>query len=134
MMENYGFVPMDDAELETTGFPSSIGSFSDLFNIMEEELDNKRIRLTNIGTANKMNSAEKEISFLNNYFIYKKIRNPNAKEIAINFMSKTLEQEEEEEKQTDLSVDSTIPKISRQVKKYKKKLTLPSTNITKKIT
>ena len=131
-MENYGFIPINDENALELGFPSSIGSFSDLFDIMKDELNTKRIRLTNIGTANKMNKAEKEISFLNNYFIYKKIRNPNAKEIATNLMSKTFEQEEEEKKQTDLAVNSTKPTILRQVKKYKKKLKLPSTNITKK--
>ena len=65
---------------------------------------------------------EKTISYLNNYFIYKKIRNTNAKEISKMMTgksqaSKTDEEEKEQEK--------SMPE-KRRVRKYAKKIVLPS--------
>ena len=79
----------------------------------------------------KMTPDEKKISFLNNYFIYKKIRNPDAKELSLSFMDKSVDQEKLEQKETLELVESTKVKPKRKVKKYKKKIKLP-TNLSKK--
>ena len=39
---------------------------------------NHKLNKSNIGKALNMSVKEKSISFLNNYFIFKKVRNPNA--------------------------------------------------------
>ena len=124
-LENYGFVPIDDETAQSMGFPSAIGSFEDLFDIMKEEVENKKIKSINVGNALNMNVFEKRISFLNNYFIYKKVRNVDAKKIALSLTSQTEEQQLSEKKQTASLIDSTSVKPKRKVKKYKKKLTLP---------
>ena len=44
-----------------------------------------------IGDALKMSPAEKNLSFLNNYFIFKKIRNVNAKTLNENIFEKMVD-------------------------------------------
>ena len=65
---------------------------------MEEELERKIIKTASIGKANSMTPNEKTISFLNNYFIFKKIRDTNAKEITNNLLTISEEQEKLDEK------------------------------------
>jgi len=125
-MENYGFVPVTDSEARKMGFPTAIASFEELHNKMEEELERKIIKTANIGKANNMTPNEKTISFLNNYFIFKKIRDTNAKEITNNLLTISKEQEKLDEEDTEkANTDLQPTKKKRIVKKYKKKLKLP---------
>jgi hypothetical protein len=126
-MENYGFVPISDTEANNLGFPSAIGSFEALFDIMEENLHNNKIKRKNIGKASNMTIKEKQISFLNNYFIYKKVRNPNAREITNTKLNISRHQEDLDDDSTKkLGETKTQTRIKKRiVKKYKKKLTLP---------
>ena len=64
IMENYGFQLADPTEIN---LPSSIGSFQDLFYIMMDKIKKDKTRL--YGEGPFMNTNEKRISFLNNYFI-----------------------------------------------------------------
>lgn len=80
-MEDYGFVPLDESECKEIGLEHPIGSFEHLYDRMNQELENKEIRKNSVGKADEMKFKEKEISFLNNYFIFKKIRNVNTKEM-----------------------------------------------------
>ena len=124
-MENYGFVPIRDNEAQQMGFPKAIGSFELLYDRMEDELESKRIKKSNIGKANNMSSNEKIISFLNNYFIFKKIRDPNAREITNTLLTISDAQNELGKEETIETQKEVKPKKKRVVKKYKKKLTLP---------
>ena len=124
-LNNYGFEPVDDDTAQRMGFPTAIGSFQDLFDIMSEEIATRKIRSINVGTALDMNSSEKQISFLNNYCIYKKIRNPNAKGLTLAFTSQTVEHDELDKDETGKLTKSPRSKPKRQVTKYKKKVTLP---------
>ena len=92
---------------------------------MKDEISKKRLKKQDIGDAINMTTDEKRISFLNNYFIYKKVRNPNAKEITDNILNITEQEAELSKNQNDeLQKTQDKPK-ARQVKKYKKKLKLP---------
>ena len=124
-LENYGFVPVTDIEAQRMGFPQAIGSFESLFDIMEDELQNGRINKSNIGKALNMTINEKNISFLNNYFIYKKVRNPNAKELTNNKLTISKQQEELDKAETVELQKTLKPEKKRIVKKYKKKIKLP---------
>lgn len=124
-MEHYGFVPAANNKARQMGFPQAIGSFEDLFDKMEEELQNHKIKQANVGKAANMSVNEKTISFLNNYFIFEKIRDVNAREITNEFLAitegqKTLDNEETSELQKSLT-----PPVKRPIRKYKKKLKLP---------
>ena len=72
-----------------------------------------------------MSVNEKTISFLNNYYIFKKVRNPNAKEITDRILNITAEQTKLDEDETTELQKTIKPKKKREVKKYKKKLKLP---------
>jgi hypothetical protein len=80
LIENYGFTPLTTDECKQLGFISSIGSFSLLYN----KMNNKIKRGTDVslfGSAPNLNPNEKKISFLNNYFIYKKRRPINGETV-----------------------------------------------------
>ena len=130
VMENYGFVPINDNEAQRFGFPSGIGSFERLFDIMEDDIEQNRLKRSDIGKAINMTQNEKTISFLNNYFIFKKVRNPNAVELTNQVLTISQQQEELNKEDTE-EVKSNLNKINktkvnkRKVKKFKKKLKLP---------
>ena len=59
------------------------------------------------------------------HFIFKKIRDPNAKEITNNLLTISDAQNELGKEETSEIIQQIKPKKKRSVKKYKKKLTLP---------
>jgi hypothetical protein len=124
-MENFGFVPIPDSEAKMMGFPQAIGSFETLFDIMKDELEQRKLKNANIGKAANMKTNEKIISFLNNYFIFKKVRNPNAKEITDTLLTISDGQSKLDNEDTQNINKETKKTTKRLVKKYKKKLTLP---------
>ena len=124
-LSNYGFEPVDDGTAQGMGFPTAIGSFQDLYDIMSDDIANRKIKSISVGKALNMNSSEKKISFLNNYFIFKKIRNPNAKSLTSAFTSTAAQQDELDKNETVESDKTSKTKPKRNVKKYKKKVRLP---------
>lgn len=109
LMEIYGFVLPDKEELEN--IPSNIGSFKDLYNYMENDVELNKLKKHNLGNTLKMTTEEKKLSFLNKYFIFKKVRNVDPKMIVLS----NPYLEEEPEKEEDASIVIT---------KKKKKITL----------
>jgi len=81
LIENYGFTPLTIDEAKELGFISGIGSFSLLFNKMNIDIKKNSYLKKKYGTADKLNVNEKKISFLNNYFIFKKRRPVNAESV-----------------------------------------------------
>jgi hypothetical protein len=124
-MEHYGFVPVTTNKARQIGFPKAIGPFEDLFDKMEEGLDNNTVKHSNIGVAANMSTEEKTISYLNNYFIFEKVRNVNAKEITNEFLTITEGQESINLEETAELQESLAPPVKREVRKYRKKLKLP---------
>jgi hypothetical protein len=83
VMEDYGFVLLKNEEAINLGLPASTGLFSTLFSFMEEEIKKNKFKKNDYGKAYMMNAFEKKISFLNRYFVYKKIRNVNTSKVTI---------------------------------------------------
>jgi hypothetical protein len=80
LMENYGFVLMNREEAIQFGFPSGgTGMFEGLYYDMIDEVN--RERTNRYGTAPEMSADEKFISFLNRYFIFRKVRYVAAEKI-----------------------------------------------------
>jgi hypothetical protein len=77
LMESYGFKLISREEANEMGLPSGSGLFSELFINMLDEIKKNKFKETLYGDAPKMTSLEKKISFLNRYFVYKKIREVN---------------------------------------------------------
>jgi hypothetical protein len=75
MMENYGFVLVTDEEAGHMGFKSGTGMFGELFSSMENEIKRYPANREKYGDAANMTEEERRISFMNRYFIFKKVRN-----------------------------------------------------------
>tara|TARA_B110000046_G_scaffold186045_1_gene231844 strand:+ start:14706 stop:18158 length:3453 start_codon:yes stop_codon:yes gene_type:complete len=119
-IENYGFQKVEKDELIAMDLPSSVGGFEQLYSQMSSQIKSKKIRANDVGTAPRMSRHEKEISYLNRYFIFKKVR-----EVQVESMSKILIREspqygEEKKQSIDIvSEQSMKPKIIKKRKKLK---------------
>ena len=70
-----------------------------------------------------MSANERKISFLNKYFIYKKVRNVDADKVTAGLLHKSEIEEQEEEKASEEAqevVEKTIRKKKPRAKKIKK--------------
>ena len=128
IMENYGFKLITRSEAQLLGLPEGSGLFEELFNIMEQEIKRNPSKKFVYGDAYKMTADEKKISFLNRYFVYKKIANINAEKVILE-MNEEIEVEPRKQKATievkELKGKST--KIQKpRVKKLDKKIILSS--------
>jgi len=82
MLENYGFVELTTEEAHALGLPNSSGLFGELFQQMESEVRQNPQKKYDYKSASDMTSDEKTISFMNRYFVFKKVRNVDAESMA----------------------------------------------------
>lgn len=83
VMENYGFKLIDRNEAQTLGLPEGSGLFSELFLNMIDEISKNKYKASEYGDAPNMTISEKKISFLNRYFVFKKIRNVDVNKVEL---------------------------------------------------
>lgn len=115
LLENYGFDLVTPEEAETTlqfRMPDGTATFETMYHEMEIECKKKRDGEGGgggapgagewerhchheYGSAMMMTSEEKQISFYNRYFIFRKNRNINAKQLKSSFLSYAGLQEEQ---------------------------------------
>jgi hypothetical protein len=83
MMDTYGFKLADGADVLKMGMPSATGTFDELFHTMVQEVRRKEKlgQGNDYGTAAEMSDHEKKISFLNRYFIFKKVHTVNTENL-----------------------------------------------------
>jgi len=81
VLELYGFEVIDPTECKEFGVFTGIDSFQRLFAKMQNQVEKKQLHVKKIGTALEMSDYEKKVSFLNNYFIFKKVRNVDASNV-----------------------------------------------------
>lgn len=130
VMEDYGFVLLTDEEAKNIGMPSGTGDFRALYTMMMEESKEKKIQ-NMYRTAPFMKPYEKEISFLNRYFIFKKIRHVDSKKISTILKHRIVEADdatEEPAKETaeKEESDSPPPKV---IKLKRSKIVLQQKNV-----
>lgn len=77
LMDAHGFKLISKEEATEMGLPAGTGLFSELFAHMMDEIQRNRFKASMFGEAHKMTSYEKKVSFLNRYFVYKKVREVN---------------------------------------------------------
>ena len=121
LLQEYGFIPITTEEANEMNFPHSIGSFQDLYKKMQKEARENKINKKTLGKALQMTHYEQEISFLNNYFIFKKIGNPDAKSIANRYIDNIVVED-------DISEEGEIPIVKEKkikIKKLPKRFKLP---------
>ena len=123
VLENYGFVPLTVAEAKAINLTSGIGDFEQLFKLMQTNIKSGQFDKETVGTAYKMTREEKDISFLNNYFIFKKVRNVDIQDIKIGLIQKTPAEIEEENKKS-LALQEEVKEVldEKEAKKPKPQL------------
>jgi len=125
-MENYGFVQLTTDEVKQLNVPASQGNFSQLYKHMEQEVKSNKRRRDEYGQALNMSANERRISFLNRYFIFKKVGNVDAEVTATALTNKQptvvgVDSEVEEKKEEDIPVSSP-KKLTKKKKKRVLKL------------
>ena len=135
VMENYGFQLLKRDEAKLIGLPEGSGSFVDLFNMMDDEVKRQPMKKEKYGSALNMTPNEKKISFLNRYFVFKKISHVNAEKIALesvdeSFVERKKEKKSETEKGAEVykkekKPEKTLEK-SKKAKPLNKKILLLS--------
>lgn len=129
IMEDYGFVLLTREEAKQIGIPNGTGMFSELFNKLSQEIIRDPSKGLEYGDAPLMKDYEQQISFLNRYFIYKKIRTVNAEKIANNFLAKlpleTLDDKIGTLRTKEIvKIETTKDKAETKVKKLDRKMLL----------
>lgn len=94
IMEDYGFILITKEEAVSMNLPDGSGLFSELYANMEEEIKQNSKRKHDYGTALYMSPEERRISFMNRYFVFKKVRSVDAKKMADIILKSDLETEQ----------------------------------------
>ena len=81
MMFDYGFVPVSKQEARHMNMPDGSGMFSELYTFMLNEIKRDPRKREDYGSAANMSDEERRISFMNRYFIFKKVRDVDAKRL-----------------------------------------------------
>jgi hypothetical protein len=110
IMEDYGFVLISRTEAEHMNLPNGTGLFNDLFYWMENEIKRDPNEKYNYKKALYMSGDEKRISFLNRYFIFKKIENISPERL------REMDDEKESELEKDYEEKKDNDFISRNEK------------------
>jgi hypothetical protein len=97
IMEDYGFALVPQEEARKMGLPNASGLFGELFDSMVQEVSRDKRKEVDYGTALALTPEEKRISFMNRYFVFRKMRNVNAEKIAKIVLHRQEEEREEEE-------------------------------------
>jgi len=90
LMINYGFELLEREEAQNIGLPEGSGLFSEFFNDMLEEIKRVKFKKKEYGEAPNMNANERKISFLNRYFVYKKLHTVNAEKVVNELLEETF--------------------------------------------
>ncbi len=130
VMENYGFALISRDEAKELGLPEGSGLFSELYVNMLEEIKRNKYKASEYNKAAEMTDYEKKISFLNRYFVYKKIRNVDTKRVELENLGETEEERIYEEKETEQAVKvakKAVKANKPKIVKLKQKITLDTT-------
>jgi len=73
MMDNYGFKLITRDEAKQIGLPNASGLFSELFDMMKSDIRRNPNIETDYKEAPFMNQSERSVSFLNRYFVFRKV-------------------------------------------------------------
>jgi len=96
VMENYGFVLVTKEESKSMGLPNGTGLFGELYATMMAELERDPRKKTEFGEAGNLTEEEKQISFLNRYFAFRKMHNVNAEKVGKLMRRRLIEEEVDE--------------------------------------
>jgi hypothetical protein len=128
VMSAYGFEIITREEAIDLGLPDGTGLFSELFSNMLDEIAKNKFKAKEYYKAPYMTAPERRISFLNRYFIYKKIRTVNIENVELEISeyqeSDALRNNIEETNRAQKVAYEEVEKIKPKVRKLSKKLLL----------
>ena len=81
LMEYYGFQLLKREDAMALGLPNGAGMFSELFTKMEHDIEQDVRQKSRYGSAMYMTPIEKQISFYNRYFVFKKTANVDVEDV-----------------------------------------------------
>ena len=81
LMEYYGFQLLKREDAAALGLPNGAGMFSELFTRMEQDVEQDVRQRNKYGSATYMTPIEKQISFYNRYFVFKKVANVDVEDV-----------------------------------------------------
>ena len=116
LMDDYGFNLLEDTESKNLGFISSTSLFSDYYDYVKNDKHWSSDFEKQYNYSINMSQEEKNVSFLNRYFIFKKVRN-----VDTNKINKLLIQTASIENIPEPEIQPEIP-IKPKAKKTKKKI------------
>jgi len=119
LMEDYGFALVDKDELRQMRLPESAGLFRRLFDNLENDFRKDADLQKDYKTALNMSFQEKTVSFLNRYFVFKKMR--ELSKTTLTHMQTTTEENEETEQDDMLDLGEEDGKEVQEVKVEKTK-------------
>ena len=108
LLENYGFVLLKRDELKGTSVDESTGLFTDLFTRMTGDIKRNPRLEREFKDAQNMTPGERQISFLNRYFIYKKVRKVDTENVFLGLTGKTVAEEKDEEDVTKRAQEEVL--------------------------
>ena len=114
IMENYGFVLASKEETVKMGLPDGSAMFETLFYQMESEAQQSSEMKLKYGDALHMSEEEKTVSFLNRYFVFRKVRH-----VATERVTQLLESPEEPATQAE-DIDAITEKLNKRQKRTAK--------------
>ena len=126
-MDKYGFSLVTREDARHMGLPEGSGMFSELYNSMMFEIKKNPNKEADYKNAPYMRDYEKDISFLNRFFVYKKTSTRNAEKLTRALLEQLPDEVEFEEQGTMLAreaVKEAEQLIKPRVKKLGEKLKL----------
>ena len=113
LLENYGFVLLKRDELQGQSVNESTGLFSDLFTRMNEDIKRNPRLAREFKESPNMTAGERQISFLNRYFIYKKVRKVDTENVFLGLTNRTLVEEKAEEDETKRAQEEVLATVQK---------------------
>ncbi len=127
VMQAYGFEVISREEANEAGLPEGSGLFSELFINMLDEISKNKFKSKDYGQAPNMSRTDKKISFLNRYFVYKKVRTVNTEAIQLElgeYNETEALRNAVETRNAQTVAKEEVAKIKPKVRKLSKKLML----------
>ena len=127
VMSAYGFEIISREEAKDLRLPDGSGLFSELFLNMLDEISKNKFKSKDYDQAPYMTAAEKKISFLNRYFVYKKIRTVNTENVELELgeyqENVVLRNKEDTSHAQNIAIEE-VKQLKPKVRKLSKKLLL----------